>query len=139
MPRAPRQCPGDHGACPIKIANTRYCPEHSKTKWSGQRSPSSTITSTAEWKRVRPKILQRDGHLCQIRTPGICTHDATTVDHVTATSAGGAPYEPSNLQSACTPCNRHKATAERVAARANRGPQPRPWKRDTERHPGLLR
>jgi 5-methylcytosine-specific restriction protein A len=126
MPRAPRRCPGDDGDCPNRITTQRYCPEHSKTKWSGQRSHSSTITSTAEWKRVRPEILQRDRYLCQIRTPGICTRHATTVDHVIATSAGGAPYERSNLQSACAQCNRHKATGERVAARANRRTQPPP-------------
>jgi 5-methylcytosine-specific restriction protein A len=139
MPKAPRRCPGDNGNCPHLIRNTRYCPDHSTTPWTGQRSPSSTITSTAEWKRVRPKILQRDGHRCQINTPGICTYVPTTVDHVIATSAGGAPYDPTNLVSACAPCNRHKATAERRAANAKRGPQHRPWTRTTERHPGLLR
>lgn len=128
MPRAPRRCPGDKGNCPNLIRNTKYCPDHT-TSWTGNRSRSSTVTSTAAWKRLRLEVLERDHHQCQLREPG-CTVDATQVDHIINTAAGGAELDPDNCQSACPTCNARKAQREGTAARLA-------WKRQPERHPGL--
>lgn len=128
MPRAPRRCPGDNGNCTELIRDTRYCEQHSKP-WGGERSRSSTVTSTAAWKRLRVKVLKRDNYRCQLREPG-CTGDATQVDHITNTAAGGAELDPDNCQSSCPTCNARKAQREAVKARTA-------WKRKPEQHPGM--
>ncbi|MEN4399378.1 HNH endonuclease [Mycolicibacterium senegalense] len=128
MPRAPRRCPGDNGNCTNLIRNTRYCPDHT-TAWGGKRTTSSTVTSTAAWKRLRLQVLERDNHQCQAREPG-CTGEATQVDHIVNTAAGGAELDENNCQAICPSCNARKAQREAVNARTA-------WKRQPERHPGL--
>lgn len=56
------------------------------------------------WPRVRKTILERDAHLCQIRSPK-CTGHATHVDHIIPTTQGGAWWDPDNLRAACATCN----------------------------------
>jgi 5-methylcytosine-specific restriction protein A len=56
------------------------------------------------WKKVRLKVLERDGHACQIRGPG-CTGAAQEVDHILPVSMGGAWYEEENLRASCSKCN----------------------------------
>jgi hypothetical protein len=36
--------------------------------------------NTAQWRRTRLAVLDRDAHECQIRLAHCCTHHATTVD-----------------------------------------------------------
>jgi len=69
--------------------------------------------ATAQWRRVRRRVLDRDAWTCQIRGPG-CTLAATTVDHVRALSDGGAPYDPGNLRAACRHCNYSRFHIARV-------------------------
>lgn len=57
------------------------------------------------WPTIRRRILHRDNHTCQIRTPGICTHTATHVDHIRSPLNGGAWFDQHNLRAACQPCN----------------------------------
>jgi 5-methylcytosine-specific restriction endonuclease McrA len=52
------------------------------------------------WRKVRRRVLLRDGGLCQIRGPG-CTVKATQVDHIVPVNAGGALYDEANLRAAC--------------------------------------
>jgi hypothetical protein len=66
----------------------------------GPRSVYSGI-----WPKVRAGVLERDGYVCQIRLPKVCTHKATQVDHIVAIEQGGAPYDDRNLRAACQPCN----------------------------------
>ncbi|WP_076051903.1 HNH endonuclease [Mycobacterium colombiense] len=135
MPRAPRHCPGDNGGCINLIASSqKYCPDHQPVPWRGKRTTSSAVTNTAEWKRLRRKVLERDGYQCQIRGPH-CTGHATQVDHIVNTAAGGAPFDEHNAQSVCPQCNARKASAEAAAAR--RAQPRRTNKRPPERHPGL--
>lgn len=56
------------------------------------------------WQRIRLKILERDGHTCQIRGRN-CTVKATHVDHIVPVEQGGPPYDPANLRAACQRCN----------------------------------
>lgn len=121
MPRAPRRCPGDNYECPNLIAGSvKYCPDHI-TGWGrrNQRTTSSAITNTAAWKRLRRKVLERDNHECQAREPG-CTRQATQVDHIINTAAGGAPLDPNNAQAICPTCNARKAQRESAAAQRRR-------------------
>lgn len=94
--------------------------------WTQRPSRSSARCSTAQWKRLRAKTLQRDEHICQLHLPG-CTFDATAVDHVINYAQGGTD-DMDNLQSVCGPCH-SKKTAREAAAGRNK------WKRQPERHP----
>lgn len=120
MPRAPRQCPGDNYQCPNLVTTTKFCPDHTKS-WQGQRTTSGTVTRTTAWQKLRPQVLNRDNHRCQIQHPG-CTGHATQVDHIINTAAGGAKLDPDNCQAACRPCNARKAQQESAADR-RRPPQ----------------
>jgi hypothetical protein len=53
--------------------------------------------------QLRTHIMERDDYKCQIQIPGVCTVQATQVDHI-----NGPTMEPSNLQASCRPCNMNK-------------------------------
>jgi 5-methylcytosine-specific restriction endonuclease McrA len=59
--------------------------------------------NTRAWRKIRERVLIRDGYCCQY-----CgSENATTVDHVQPISKGGTD-EPDNLLAACTRCNYQK-------------------------------
>ena len=58
---------------------------------------------TGEYRRLAKWVLDRDGHVCQVRGPR-CTQYATEVDHITARADGGQDT-PENLRAACKRCN----------------------------------
>jgi 5-methylcytosine-specific restriction protein A len=121
MPRAPRRCPGDDYTCPNKVTTTPYCPDHTKV-WGGKRTTSSKVTSTAQWKRLRLRVLKRDKGRCQLRYDG-CTGRATQVDHIISTAAGGAELDPNNAHAVCMHCHSVKSQTEsRAAIRRQRQP-----------------
>jgi hypothetical protein len=65
-------------------------------------------------KRLRFEVLRRDNHAC--RYCGASAPDAKlTVDHVIPTALGGQD-EPSNLVTACEPCNSGKSATPADAA-----------------------
>ncbi len=74
------------------------------------------------WPRIRKKILERDGYVCQVRGPR-CRGHATQVDHIVPVTQGGAWWDESNLRASCQPCNR-----DRVDSRGTDR-----WKRATTR------
>ena len=62
--------------------------------------------STSAWRQLRPRILDRDGHECQIRVKGICVGYATEVDHIVPRSVDPSlALVPDNLRAACRACN----------------------------------
>ena len=78
--------------------------------------------SSPVWKRVRQRVLARDGFRCQLRLAK-CRGRADSVDHIVAWQDGGALFDMANLQSACRSCNnakRNKNLAE--LARVARDP-----------------
>lgn len=58
------------------------------------------------WPEIRRFVLERDGHLCQIRDPSCCVIVADTVDHVLPVALFGPSFDPRHLRAACGPCNR---------------------------------
>ncbi|MBM9615321.1 HNH endonuclease [Desulfobulbus rhabdoformis] len=63
------------------------------------------------WKRIRLRILKRDGYLCQeCQRMGRVTM-ATDVDHVTPLADGGTDDD-KNLQSLCGVCHKKKTREE---------------------------
>jgi hypothetical protein len=57
---------------------------------------------TAEWQRIRLRVLERDAYECQV-TVG-CGRPATAVDHIIPRSRGGT-HHLDNLRATCKPCN----------------------------------
>jgi 5-methylcytosine-specific restriction enzyme A len=108
MPRAPKYC-GAPGCTTLVPVGTR-CTVH-QNRWRGAQTASSKAAGTRQWREVRARILERDHHMCQIRTPGICTQVATTVDKIIpAARRADLAYTHTNLRAACAPCNQHKAS-----------------------------
>lgn len=111
MPRAPRKCPKP--GCENRITNTPYCVDHTEHGWTNGGNPRTTTAAHRDW---RTAVLRRDGFQCRIRGPR-CIGRATEADHRTAVTEGGAPYDLTNGQAACTPCHRAKSSAEGNRAR----------------------
>ena len=76
------------------------------------------------WPKVRLAVLERDGWVCQIRNPALCTKAATQVDHIVSPLDGGAWWDHGNLRASCQPCNGSRCSKDR--ARRNRREQPAP-------------
>jgi 5-methylcytosine-specific restriction endonuclease McrA len=68
------------------------------------------------WRILRQRVLERDGHLCQIGGPG-CQRLASEADHIIPVNAGGAVYDEANLRAACGHCNRAREFQGRKRAR----------------------
>lgn len=85
----------------------------------------------SDWdSRIRPFVLERDGHQCTLTDDGVrCTYRATDVDHI----GDKNDHAPANLRAICTWHHRRRSSAQGNAAR-KRVPEKRP----PERHPGLL-
>ena len=56
------------------------------------------------WSKQRRLALARDSRRCQLRIPGVCTIDATEVDHIRPRAIGGGD-ELENLRSVCHRCH----------------------------------
>lgn len=87
------------------ITSGRYCPAHQPDR----RSPSSRVTGTSRWRKLKAKVLRRDRFLCHY-----CGGKATTADHVRAVGRGGAKYDEANVVASCVPCNLTKGARETV-------------------------
>jgi hypothetical protein len=60
--------------------------------------------STRYWREVvRPLVLARDGYVCRIAIPGVCTTAATCVHHTLGKARTGD--DPDYCVAACQPCN----------------------------------
>jgi 5-methylcytosine-specific restriction enzyme A len=118
MPRAPKACSHPSGCTKTDGGDgSGRCADHKRPAWQG--SQRGKATGSAEWKRLRLKILARDGWRCQLNYPGICLIAATQVDHIEGVAAGGNDDE-DNLWGVCVPCHRRKTGGEGGSAR--RGP-----------------
>lgn len=121
MPRAPHIC--GHLDCAAIVAHgTRYCPEHSKPAWqqrTGQRTESARRTGTRRFNQhVRPAVLKRDGHTCQLNIDGVCVSrgeplpaDRLEVDHIIEVAHGGTD-DLDNLRAVCRPCHRRRTATD---------------------------
>jgi 5-methylcytosine-specific restriction endonuclease McrA len=72
--------------------------------------------STRRWRKIRQRVLERDGHTCQLALPG-CTRYATHAHHLHGKASGD---DPAGLVAACPSCNLKTGDPTR------RSSQPRP-------------
>ena len=56
--------------------------------------------STSQWRKIRERILIRDGYICQ----WCGVDEATHVDHIVPRSKGGGDFD-DNLVASCKKCN----------------------------------
>ena len=68
---------------------------------------SKRAIGSAAWKRMRLKVLSRDGYEC-----AYCGQAADSVDHVVPRSKGGAMFDPDNLVACCRMCNSRKESKD---------------------------
>ncbi len=83
-----------------------------KTPTSWRKRKRSSIYGTSVWKKLRAAKLGRDPvcQICERRNRAVI---ATTVDHITPLSKGGAPYPPlDQLFSLCTRCHQLKTARD---------------------------
>jgi 5-methylcytosine-specific restriction endonuclease McrA len=73
--------------------------------------------STRQWRRIRARVLARDGYQCKVQIEGVCTTKATCVHHTQGRAVTGDDER--YLQAACQPCNLA------IGDPAKRDPQPR--------------
>lgn len=74
------------------------------------------------WRRLRDRVMERDGHLCQpCQRRGVLTL-ATECDHIVPVSKGGTDAE-TNLEAICGACHRAKSATEAARGRAHPNPK----------------
>ena len=59
--------------------------------------------STRGWRKLRARVLFRDGYRCRLQIPGVCVRLASCVHHTRGKAVTGD--DPAYLIAACTPCN----------------------------------
>lgn len=83
--------------------------------------------STRAWRGVRARVLLRDGYLCQLRMPGVCTVDAPArgghVHHLhgKASCVGCRADRHDHLVASCKACNLHTGDPSTTVDPPNRG------------------
>jgi 5-methylcytosine-specific restriction enzyme A len=70
-------------------------------KWHGPKNGGPR----GAWEEARKRVLARDRYRCQIMHDGVCTGQATTVDHIRPLAEGGDLLDERNMRAACLPCN----------------------------------
>lgn len=74
--------------------------------------------SSRAWRRVRAAVLARDGQVCRVQIPGVCTGHATHVHHTLGRRVTGD--DPAYLVASCKACNLHLGEPD-----PTRDPEPR--------------
>jgi len=125
MPKAARH-PCRHPGCHnLADAGNPYCIEHQADKaqhyatYNASRPERHEVYRSQRWRRLAAMQLRREP-LCRMCSARGVIKTAEVADHVCELEDGGAPYDPSNLQSLCRACHNAKSAAER-ARRAGRG------------------
>ena len=69
------------------------------------------VYNTVRWRKLRARIVERDGWLCQWCAEKGLTVAGVEVHHIKAILDNGAPFDPDNLVLLCRPC--HETTRQR--------------------------
>lgn len=87
--------------------------------WRGQTGSRHERGYGAAWDRLRPIILARDHHLCQVCLAEGKLTTAKIVDHIKPKADGGTD-DPDNLRTICAPHHKAKTTREGHDARGHK-------------------
>jgi 5-methylcytosine-specific restriction endonuclease McrA len=93
--------------------------ERKVSKITRRRRSRFDFVYDARWRKIRARVLERDGYQCCLRLPG-CTIVATSADHIVALEDGGLWYAETNLRASCENCNKSRAARRRKRARTIR-------------------
>ena len=102
-----------------------YCDKHKHLggwhKWQQDKGTAAQRGYGYAWRKLRQRVLKRDGELCQSCLKEGRITRANHVDHIVPKASGGGD-KMSNLQSLCKPCHEAKTAKERKvkATRARR-------------------
>jgi len=109
---APRPC--THPMCTKYAAKKGRCNDHKIEAWNHNGKSSNERGYGHKWRKLKVRVLQEDGHLCQpcIRD-GIFTK-AVDVDHIINKAKGGTDQR-RNLESICKSCHDIKTKRESKA------------------------
>ena len=106
MPSLPKKPCAHPGCYRMQTKNSR-CDEHQREpNWKNNKSRRAGGNGW-EWDRIKKKILNRDGFLCQECLSNGVSKLAREVDHILPRAEGGGD-ELSNLQSLCYSCHKTK-------------------------------
>lgn len=103
---------------------------------TGWRGSTRRESLGREFFRNRAAVLRDAGYQCQIRTPGVCTGEASQADHI----GDRLDHRRENLRAACPACHQLRSSQQGGRAYAARAQaRVRARKRPPEPHPGALR
>ena len=114
MPKLPPK-PCTHPGCKAYAVKRGRCADHQPVGWKGKGTGSSRGYGWA-WGRLRDKILERDGYVCQDRRACNGLTRATDVDHILPKAQGGTD-SPDNLRAICPACHKEKTRLEALRGR----------------------
>ncbi|TVT77629.1 HNH endonuclease [Acinetobacter colistiniresistens] len=105
--------------CPnvVKLRSQNgYCNNHESMRSNWNKRPQRAGSTTERgyghaWRKLREKVLQRDGYLCVNHYAKGEIVEATDVDHIVSKEKGGTD-ELDNLQSLCAQCHQEKTAKE---------------------------
>ena len=105
--------------CPEVVDNrSGWCDDHDPWKqreaWAGSASKKHRAGRSGwEWRRLRTRVLRRDGHRCVL-----CRKPGDEVDHIVPVAeclaAGRNPDDMGNLRTLCRDCHAKKTRADRL-------------------------
>lgn len=94
---------------------TSRCDAHKVKAWA-KREGEQQGRGGRPWRRMRDRVMQRDGGLCQPCQRNRLVTLASEVDHIVSLADGGDDAI-GNLEAICKPCHRLKTAGESVAGR----------------------
>lgn len=94
--------------CPFPAAYRGRCRAHN-VNFKAARRDNHRVYNTKRWRLLRRHVLTLHP-MCQRCDQAL----ATQADHIVPLTAGGAPYDPLNIQALCHPCHSIKTKQERA-------------------------
>lgn len=116
MPSTPCRVRG----CPCLVSSRLmrgYCDNHAHLRtthnWQARQQGKTTTERGYgyAWQKLRTKILERDGYLCQVCKQSGKLTQATEIDHILNKASGGTD-DLDNLQAICKACHKVKTQEE---------------------------
>lgn len=94
--------------CSNQATYRGLCTEHSQMRERSSH-PNRRVYGKRRWRILRRAVITANP---------MCTacHEnmSTDADHITPISAGGAPYDPTNIQALCSTCHGRKTKREQA-------------------------